>query len=208
MAVIQREDDVLRLLPMSTAIEALEVAFHALAVDVFTTNLPRRRAVVQDGALAMMAAAWREVGSMGAKIYSAFSTAGGRDLLALYPADDGVLAALIEADWRGRIRTGAASGTRYRTLEPGVRVNAVGSNWPERRELDDANWSTVHELADLVAGHVSPRRPEDISLFTPVSLAIEDVAVAGHVYRVALERGLGEHIACSGPWEDCQCSTC
>ncbi len=113
MAVILRKNDMQRLLPMSTAIEVLKAAFRALAVDAYTTNLPRRHVVVRDGALAVMAAA-------------------------------------------------------------------------------------IHELADLVAGRVPPRRPEDITLFRSFGLAIEDVAVASHVYRAALEHGVGEHIAFSG----------
>lgn len=68
---------------MSPAIEALAAAFHALAIDAFTTNLPRRRVVVKEGALAVMAAT-----PAAGRIHGRQDLLG---VLALYRADNGDL---------------------------------------------------------------------------------------------------------------------
>jgi ornithine cyclodeaminase/alanine dehydrogenase-like protein (mu-crystallin family) len=101
-------------------------------------------------------------------------------------------------------------------LEPGMHVNAVGSNHARRRELDsaavvragrivadsveqarlesgdliqalgEADWDSVVELRDVVAGNVKGRdRDDQITLFKSNGLALEDIAVAGWVYERA-----------------------
>jgi alanine dehydrogenase len=70
-------------------------------------------------------------------------------------------------------------------LEAGDIVEPV-----ERGVLD---WLEVHELAEVVGGHVQGRaHDEDIVLFKSVGIAAEDIAVAKLVYDRARERGLGE----------------
>jgi len=57
------------------------------------------------------------------------------------------------------------------------------------------NWESVTELGRIVAGQLPGRTgPTDITLFKSVGIAIWDVATALRVYRLALERGLGDHI--------------
>lgn len=57
-------------------------------------------------------------------------------------------------------------------------------------------WDDVHELADVVAGNTTARQSEDdITLFESQGLAIEDVAVAKHVYETGLEEGRGKTLA-------------
>lgn len=55
------------------------------------------------------------------------------------------------------------------------------------------DWEDVIELGQVVAGK-APGRPDDnaITLFKSLGIAIEDVAVARHVYSKALEAGAGE----------------
>ena len=109
-------------------------------------------------------------------------------------------------------------------LKQGCHINAIGSNWANRRELDlptlqrcdliftdsgeqarqeagdlimPANeglldWDSVYELADLVAGNAPRRRSTDqITLYKGLGIALEDIATAALVYRLARERGLG-----------------
>jgi ornithine cyclodeaminase/alanine dehydrogenase-like protein (mu-crystallin family) len=235
----------------------------------------------------------------------------------LYAGDDGRLMAIIEADWLGQVRTGAASGvaTRYmaredarmlgligtggqaRTqalavcavrpieravvygrdevrrrafcaelstltgaefvpaasaeeavrpadilvtattarepvmrgewLRAGTHVNAMGSNWHNRREVDDEtversavvavdaldqarleagdlliaeanghfDFARTVPLPAIVAGQ-SPGRVSaaDVTLFKSLGIALEDLAVAGLVYVLARERGLGQEV--------------
>jgi ornithine cyclodeaminase/alanine dehydrogenase-like protein (mu-crystallin family) len=108
-------------------------------------------------------------------------------------------------------------------LRPGVHVNAVGSNYAEKRELDtvavrrasrivvddiavakmesgdligvDMDWSSVLPLSDVVAGREPGRASRDeITLFESQGLGLEDLAVACHVVRRARESGAGIEI--------------
>jgi ornithine cyclodeaminase/alanine dehydrogenase-like protein (mu-crystallin family) len=112
-------------------------------------------------------------------------------------------------------------------LRAGTHVNAMGSNWHNRRELDDVaversavvavdaldqaeieagdllipaaagrfDFARAVELGEIVAG-LKPGRTSDaeITLFKSLGIALEDVAVAGHVYARARERGLGHEL--------------
>ena len=54
------------------------------------------------------------------------------------------------------------------------------------------HWEQVGELGEVVTGRLPPRNDaEEITLFKSLGLAIEDVAVAARVYRLALERNKG-----------------
>ena len=114
-----------------------------------------------------------------------------------------------------------------RWLKPGVHINAIGANFPQKRELDAAaiercevivadsreqskfeagdliqafgeepmKWAGVRELADIVGGKVPGRTsPEQITLFKSNGIAIEDIVVAGRIYELARERGLGREV--------------
>lgn len=113
-------------------------------------------------------------------------------------------------------------------LEPGVHVNAIGSNWHNRAELypdavlkadiiavDDQNqareeagdlimageevWRRVVPLADIVVGKVKGR-PGDksITLFKSLGIAIEDLVLAKVIYEKALKEGVGINIEFKG----------
>lgn len=112
-------------------------------------------------------------------------------------------------------------------LKPGCHINAIGSNWANRHEIDlttlqrsdlivtdsreqalveagdliipasvgQFDWNRVSELADVVAGRGTLRQsPGDITLYKGLGIALEDIATAGLVYRLALEHGVGEQI--------------
>jgi ornithine cyclodeaminase/alanine dehydrogenase-like protein (mu-crystallin family) len=118
-----------------------------------------------------------------------------------------------------------------RWLKPGMHINAIGANFPDKRELDDEavrrshviaadsreqskmeagdlirffgdddlRWSAVQELAAIVAGKTPGRTsPDQITLFRSNGIAIEDIVVAGRIYELARERGLGKQIAMWG----------
>ncbi len=109
-------------------------------------------------------------------------------------------------------------------LEPGMHVNAAGSNSWLRRELDTAavarcgtvvvddmeqaklecgelmraadsghfSWDKAVQLDQVVSGQRQGRKGRDeITLFESQGIALEDIAVAERVYRLAVERGLG-----------------
>jgi ornithine cyclodeaminase/alanine dehydrogenase-like protein (mu-crystallin family) len=62
-----------------------------------------------------------------------------------------------------------------------------------------ARWEDVHELHEFVAGSRRGRKADDeITLFKSNGIAIWDVAVAGYVYRQALEQGRGKEVRILG----------
>ena len=97
---------------MEVTLAALEAAFGEWAAGR-ASNQPRRR-VAGGAVLATMSAALPAKGLMGFKAYT-HSKAGARFWVCLFDAADGRPRAVIEADWLGRMRTGAASGlaTKY-----------------------------------------------------------------------------------------------
>jgi len=62
-------------------------------------------------------------------------------------------------------------------------------------EAGAIDWSNVRELADVVAGRETGRKtPHSITLFKSVGLALEDVALAERLYRLARREGLGRQL--------------
>jgi len=90
---------------MDVVLAALEAAFREWAAGR-AQNQPRRR-VAGGAILATMSAALNDL--IGFKAYTV-SKAGTRFWVCLFDAADGRPRAVMEADWLGRMRTGAASG--------------------------------------------------------------------------------------------------
>src|SRR5260370_4102927 len=124
VALVLREDDVRAVLTVPDAIDVLEAAFrHQGTGDA--RHIPRSRVVLPAarGTLHVLSAfvagqrgppEAEGPGRVGLKAYAGFK-GGVRFAVLLYSGADGRLLALIEADWLGQVRTGAASGlaTRY-----------------------------------------------------------------------------------------------
>lgn len=116
---------------------------------------------------------------------------------------------------------------RSEWIQQGTFIAAMGSNWPNRREVDTETilrcscisvdskeqaqieagdliipvqegklaWYNVIELGEILIGnHPGRETDSDITFFKSIGLAIEDVAVAGHIYKQALQQNIGEHI--------------
>jgi alanine dehydrogenase len=128
------EDDVRRLLTMDMALEAVEQGLRKLALDE-AVNVPRARAQTDHAMLHAMSAAAKSLGVMGAKIYST-SRRGAQFLLPLFDGKTGALLSLMQADYLGQVRTGAASGvaTRYMAREDAAEVGLFGSGKQARTQ--------------------------------------------------------------------------
>jgi len=62
-------------------------------------------------------------------------------------------------------------------------------------EKGTLRWSQVSELGDVVAGKTEGRKSgEDITLFKSLGIAVEDLAVAAHVYKIARGAGMGRKL--------------
>src|SRR5579863_2053250 len=102
------EQDVLRLLDMPRAISLMRDAFAGLA-DGRVVNHPRRRLILPTGSVLHYMAAGNQT-YYGAKVYSSNPKTGAHFLFLLYRSDDATPLAIIEANYLGQIRTGAATG--------------------------------------------------------------------------------------------------
>jgi ornithine cyclodeaminase/alanine dehydrogenase-like protein (mu-crystallin family) len=99
-------------------------------------NRPRYRLRLDGGRLAVMAAADLELGYAGVKSYAAFGD-GVRFVVLLFEAQRAELAAVIEANRLGQLRTGAASGVAARYLaRPGARtLGLIGCGWQAETQV-------------------------------------------------------------------------
>lgn len=101
------EDDVRDLLDMDTAVSVIEEMFLRLG-EGKAVNVPRTRARGPGVMLHTMSGAAEYLGKVGWKAYTT-TAKGAHFLVGLYDAESGKLQALIEADYLGQLRTGAAS---------------------------------------------------------------------------------------------------
>jgi ornithine cyclodeaminase/alanine dehydrogenase-like protein (mu-crystallin family) len=97
---------------------------------------PRRRLRLDHGMLADMAAADGELGYAGGKMY-ATTRDGARFAVLLFEASTGELAAVLEADKLGQLRTGAASAVAAKHLAcPGATsLGVIGCGWQARSQV-------------------------------------------------------------------------
>ena len=128
VALILREADVQELIEMDDVIAAVAAAMKELGEGT-AQNEPRRRVFPPGGILNVMFASYPGGRCTGLKAYT---VADGRAkfLITLFGLD-GSLEALIEGDFMGAYRTGAASAVAARALaRPGpVTVAMIGAGW-------------------------------------------------------------------------------
>src|ERR1700719_3482631 len=136
MPVILTEQDVRALLDMPAAIRAVEESLLRQAAGDGWIHPRRRLALRERVFLNYMFAADQKAGWMGAKLYSVAHGVA-RFMVLLYRADNGELAALIEADYLGQVRTGAASAvaTKYMARADARVLGIIGTGTQARTQL-------------------------------------------------------------------------
>jgi alanine dehydrogenase len=93
----------------------------------------------------------------------------------------------LDADAVRRCDVVATDSRGQSMLESGDLIQVFGS--------DASQWTAVREMADIVSGKVPGRTSRgQITLFKSNGIAIEDIVVAGRVYKLAHERGVGQSI--------------
>ena len=117
MTLYLSESEVQELLSPAVAVETVEACFRRMAAGGVHIA-PRRRLELEEGRLADMAASDLELGYAGVKAYAGFGE-GAAFVVALFSTERPELVAVIEADWLGRLRTGAASAVAARHLARG-----------------------------------------------------------------------------------------
>lgn len=150
------EDDVLWLLDIETAIEAVERAFRNFA-DGRAMNQPRRRVAGKGVQLHAMTASDEGLGYLASKQYTTTRN-GARFLVTLWNGA-GEVEAVIEANHLGQIRTGATSGvaTRVMARPDAAVVGCIGTGFQARMQLKAI--STVRRISRVeVYGRDADRR--------------------------------------------------
>jgi len=137
MTLLLTESDVRALLTMPIALDAVEESLREQGNGELVLQ-PRHRIKLPDGALLNYMAAGDSVhGYIGMKIYTVVHGVA-RFVVPLFSSLTGEMAALIEADALGQIRTGAASGVATKYLaNPDARTAAViGTGYQARTQLE------------------------------------------------------------------------
>ena len=129
------EDDVRQVLTMEMALEAVEDGLRKLALDE-ATNIPRARTQTDHATQHVMSAAAKSLGVMGYKAYTS-SRKGTHFHVAIFDGKTGALQALMQADYLGQMRTGAASGvaSQYMARMDASEVGLFGSGKQARTQL-------------------------------------------------------------------------
>jgi ornithine cyclodeaminase/alanine dehydrogenase-like protein (mu-crystallin family) len=136
VALLIRDKEVVRFLPVRDAIAAVEGALREHA-EGKAFCAPRWRVKLPTGLLHTMSASLPAQDACGLKTYTA-TPSKARFVVLLFSAAEGDLQAIIEADRLGQIRTGAASGVATRLLaRPDARVLALlGSGFQAETQVE------------------------------------------------------------------------
>ena len=158
MALYLTESDVDGLLTIEDALEAVEGSFRRLAGGG-VENRPRYRLGLAGGVMAVMSAVDSELGKAGLKTYTAFGHDDVRFVVLLFEASRADLAAVIEANRLGQLRTGAASGVAARHLaRPGARtLGVVGCGFQAETQVA-AIRAAIPSIEEVVAYCRTPER--------------------------------------------------
>jgi ornithine cyclodeaminase/alanine dehydrogenase-like protein (mu-crystallin family) len=134
--LLLNENEVRQVLTMDMALEAVEEGLRRLALDE-AQLMPRARVQTDQAMLHSMAAAVKGMGVMGAKVYGASRRNGAHFVFALFDGKTAGLLCLMQADYLGQVRTGAASGvaTRYMARPDATEVGLFGSGKQARTQL-------------------------------------------------------------------------
>ena len=160
MALFLNEDDVRQLLTMPLTIEAVEEAHKELSLNS-AIDIPRQRTRLPQTALHILQGALPGRDAIGYKAYTS-NRSGVRFLVHVFSAASGVLRVVLEADYLGMMRTGAASGVATRWLaRPDAEVLGVfGAGWQA-----EGNIEAVAAVRKLRLVKVFARNTERLAAF-------------------------------------------
>lgn len=153
MALHISENEVRQLLTMPAAIAAVEDVSRKQAEGTVTVHPRRRFELPERGFFHYMAALDTADGYVAMKQYT-YVKGTVRFLVTLYSATTGELLALIEADYMGQLRTGAASGvaTKYLAKKLAKSAAIIGSGGQARTQLE-----AIHNVRMLDSVYVYGR---------------------------------------------------
>jgi ornithine cyclodeaminase/alanine dehydrogenase-like protein (mu-crystallin family) len=185
------EAEVRQVLTMSMALEAVEEMSRKQARDEVLVH-PRRRFELPDGGFFhYMAAADFTAGFLAMKQYT-FVRGKIRFLVPLYEIASGDLVAMIEADYMGQLRTGAASGmaTKYLARRDASAAAIIGTGGQARTQLEAI--AAVRKLESVrVYGRDAERRKKFADeMSSRIGVPVEPAGSSS-------EAAQGAHILCT-----------
>lgn len=165
---------------MDRVISLLEEGFRSWSAGT-AANEPRRRVRAPNGALLhLMGAADSKSGYVGCKAYTTSREGGNFFYVLLFSASTGKPLALIEADYLGQMRTGAASGlaTKYMARRDASRLAVIGSGGQAFTQVQAIK--CVQELDEVRVYSRDPKRREDFAnrLGSAVKVTVRACATA------------------------------
>lgn len=175
MALFLNEADVRQLLTMPLTIEAVEESHKELSL-AHAIDIPRQRTRLPQTALHILQGALPGRDAIGYKAYTS-NRSGIRFLVHVFSASSGALRVVLEADYLGMMRTGAASGVATRWLaRPDAEVLGVfGAGWQA-----EGNIEAVAAVRKLRKVKVFARNAERLAAFcTRMSDRLEIDVVPG-----------------------------
>ena len=136
MPIFLNETDVRQLLTMPLALDAVEEAHSELSLGK-AVDVPRQRTRLPQTALHILQGAMPGRDAIGYKAYTS-NRSGVRFLVHVFSAATGGLRVVLEADFLGMMRTGAASGVATRWLaRPDAEILGVfGAGWQAEGHLE------------------------------------------------------------------------
>lgn len=157
MTLLLTEAEVRSLLTMPVALEVVEESMRRQGEGKLVLNPRRRLRLPDNGLLHYMAAADPVNGYFGMKLYTTVRGSA-RFVVPLFRAATGEMAALIEADALGQIRTGAASGvaTKYLANSNARSVGIIGTGYQARTQIEAV--AAVRKLERVRAYGRDPER--------------------------------------------------
>ena len=166
---------------MPMAMELVETSFRRLADGTAVSHPRQRLRLVEKGVMHYMAASDSAGGYLGLKIYTV-SPSGARFLVPLFSGHSGELLALIEANYLGQLRTGAATGVATRAMARADARTAgiVGTGLQARTQLE-----AVALARKLERVHAFGRDAERREMFARIGVPVTPVATAEEAVRGA-----------------------
>ena len=150
------EDQVRSLLTMETAIEAVESAFRKMALEE-AFNVPRSRCQTDHVMLHVLPSAAKTLGVIGFKAYVT-TRAGAQFHVTIYDGKTGEMLAIMQADYLGQVRTGAASAvaTKHLSRKDSTSVGIFGAGKQARTQV--LGVSKVRKLSRAIVWSPSAER--------------------------------------------------
>jgi len=204
MTLLLTESDVRALLTMPLALEAVEESLRLQGNGELSLH-PRRRLKLPDNALLHYMAAGDPIhGFIGMKIYTSVRGAV-RFVVPLFRSATGEMAALIEADALGQIRTGAATGvaTKYLANTTARTAGIIGTGYQARTQLEAV--AAVRPLEKVRAFGRDPERRAKFCREMSARIGVEvepvdsgEMAVRGA--DIVVTATSATKIVVEGPW--------